>query len=533
MTAKTQRAGENVSLYFHEKVKLCQKLHLTFNETKEQIIICLVSPTLASMLMARHHTDIDHLFEDVVSYERINSERRDRFKPSRTLTVPMTNRSMSTSSVGQRSAPQARPNTQLTGFSRLASNTTFERRCYNCNDGGHLANVCPKPKREPGTCFTCGKHGHKAPECPEKADVKKEDPNRVAHCSSFKESLIPARTTEVEIILDKLRLCLNSILDLGSPVSFIKEEFVDVSLMDTIEDESFVGMNQSQIKLLGSIKRNIKISSITLEVKFYIIRNNTMQYPCLLGRDVLCHEKIRFTIDQGVVSIGPADVLLTDDCVNQIMCIDVTDNINNILGDLDIDTSIVPNDRLQLEADLRDRYLTAKTPDRPETNIQMTITLETNHSSFYYAPRRLSYADKCATGEIINDLLQRGIMRKSSSEYSSPIVLVQGKSGRTRMCVDYRALNKMTKRDNFPIPNIDDQIETLRDKKYFTKLDLKDAFHHISINEESVKFTSFVTPFGQYEYLKMPFGLKNCPAMFMRFINTAFQHLLERNKIAI
>lgn len=394
----------------------------------------MVSRELASMLMARHHTDIDHLFEDVVSYERISSERRDRFKPSRTQTVQMTNRSMSTPSVGQRSGPQARPriHNKLDSLDQLQTlllkggvttvMTVVILPMFGQNPNVSLVPVLHVVKME-----------IRPPECPEKADVKREDPNRVAHCSSFKESLIPARTTEVEIILDKLPLCLNSILDLGSPVSFIKEEFVDVSLMDPIEDESFVGMNQSQIKLLGSIKRNIKVSSITLEVKFYVIRNNTMQYPCLLGRNVLCHEKIRFTVDQGVVSIGPSDVLLTDDFVNQIMCIDETDNINNTLGDLDIDTSIVPNDRLQLEADLRDRYLTPKAPDRPETNIQMTITLETNHSPFYYARRRLSYADKCATCEIINDLLQRGIIRKSSSEYSSPIVLVQGKSGRTRM----------------------------------------------------------------------------------------------------
>ena len=112
-------------------------------------------------------------------------------------------------------------------------------------------------------------------------------------------------------------------------------------------------------------------------------------------------------------------------------------------------------------------------------------------------------------------------------------MLVKKKSGSLRLCVDYRDLNKITKRDNYPIPLIDDQIDMLRGKKYFTRLDLKDAFHHVQISEDSIKLTSFVTPMGQFEYLKMPFGLKNSPATFMRFIHHAFQNLISDNKVII
>lgn len=91
------------------------------------------------------------------------------------------------------------------------------------------------------------------------------------------------------------------------------------------------------------------------------------------------------------------------------------------------------------------------------------------------------------------------------------------------MCVDFRHLNSITERDNFPIPVIDDQIDKLRGKKYFTRIDLKDAFHHISLDPDSIKFTGFVTPFGMYEFLKMPFGLRNGPAVFTRFIYQAFR----------
>lgn len=91
----------------------------------------------------------------------------------------------------------------------------------------------------------------------------------------------------------------------------------------------------------------------------------------------------------------------------------------------------------------------------------------------------------------------------------------------------YREINKITSRDNYPLPRMDDQIEKLKGKLYFTRIDLKYVLHHVTLSEDSVKFTSFVTPMGQYEYLKLPFGLKNSPAQFMRFVTAVFRDLLD------
>jgi len=94
-------------------------------------------------------------------------------------------------------------------------------------------------------------------------------------------------------------------------------------------------------------------------------------------------------------------------------------------------------------------------------------------------PHRLSFADKEILRKILDDLSERAIIRPNYSPYANPIVLTRKKDGNYRLCVDYRELNKITIRDNFPTELIDDNIDRLQDKRYFTILDLKDGFHHV------------------------------------------------------
>lgn len=100
--------------------------------------------------------------------------------------------------------------------------------------------------------------------------------------------------------------------------------------------------------------------------------------------------------------------------------------------------------------------------------------------------------------------MAKGIIKSSDSEYASPVVMVRKKNGEYRLCIDYRTLNKYIVRDNYPIPVIEDQLNVLKNKKYYSILDLKDGFYHIRMAEESIPYTAFVTPFGQFEFVKMP-----------------------------
>lgn len=123
------------------------------------------------------------------------------------------------------------------------------------------------------------------------------------------------------------------------------------------------------------------------------------------------------------------------------------------------------------------------------------------------------------THEIITSLLNEEKIRLTSSPYCTSVVLTKRKNGSCRLCIDYRALNEITVNYHYHLPRIKDQIDRLRGKSWFTSVDLEDVSPQVQMAEDSVKYTLFATPKGQFEYLKIPFGLVNASANFQRFIN--------------
>jgi hypothetical protein len=119
----------------------------------------------------------------------------------------------------------------------------------------------------------------------------------------------------------------------------------------------------------------------------------------------------------------------------------------------------------------------------------------------------------------IQELLDKGYIRPSKLPYGAPVLFVKKKGGALRMCIDYRALNKITIKNRAPLPRIDDILDRLQKAEVLTSLDLRSGYYQVRIAEGDAPKTAFRTMYGHYEFVVMPFGLTNAPATFQTMMN--------------
>ncbi|GJT89866.1 putative reverse transcriptase domain-containing protein [Tanacetum coccineum] len=164
-------------------------------------------------------------------------------------------------------------------------------------------------------------------------------------------------------------------------------------------------------------------------------------------------------------------------------------------------------------------------PARP---VEFQIDLIPEAVPVALAPYRLALSEMKELSEQLQELSDKGFIRPSSSPWGAPILFVKKKDGSFRMFIDYHELNKLTVKNRYPLPRIDNLFDQLQGSSIYSKIDLRSGYHQLRVREQDIPKTAFQTRYGHYEFQVMPFGLTNAPAVFMDLMNRVCKPYLDK-----
>ncbi|CAJ0626547.1 8148_t:CDS:2, partial [Entrophospora sp. SA101] len=475
------------------------------------------------------------------------------------------------------------------GKGHLAKDCNKEVKCYGCGNFGHIAKECQKKKKSQDKRNNNNSQSYNGRPRRQNAYISQEEDTlstlaatvgelakkienlkgdgSAKNTNEHPQTVPDCVTCDAEIWGTKVK----AIVDTGSSGSIISKQCLD-QLKRKIEESSnvsLIGINGQKHRPLG-IVRNVHV---TLDNKHPI--EVTMQvteatnYELILGVDWLraingvisIGEKILTTTAYGTTNKHPIKVEKKPNIIEQPGDEEYEEEsiqeeiafLNRMITDhkpeqmIRTFTNIEWEDLEEEQKPTINRELTLKQQQRLDRFLQkhddmfagglyeLGHTQEEVHSiptncpfpqnqrAYHYPPKYNEFIK-----EEIQQMLEHGIIRESTSSWASPIVVVKKKNNKLRFCVDYRKLNAYTEQDKYPLPLIADIFDSLEGSKYFSSLDLASGYWQMEVAEEDKKKTAFISKHGLYEFNRMPFGLTNAPASFQRLMNKVLSKEIGR-----
>ncbi|GJR64254.1 putative reverse transcriptase domain-containing protein [Tanacetum coccineum] len=247
----------------------------------------------------------------------------------------------------------------------------------------------------------------------------------------------------------------------------------------------------------------------------------------------------RVKIEQQLVAVQESQRQDREDLGNSRSTMNQTDRtviIDNLLHDLLLVTMKKAEDKSK-EKQLEEVPIVQDFPEvfpedlpgiPPTRQVEFQIDLIPGAAPVARAPYRLAPSEMKELSDQLKELSDKGFIRPSSSPWGAPVLFVKKKDGSFRMCIDYRELNKLTVKNRYPLPRIDDLFDQLQGSSIYSKIDLRSGYHQLRVREEDIPKTAFRTRYGHYEFQVMPFGLTNAPAVFMDLINRVCKPYLDK-----